>query len=108
MIDLIKKAALTGIGAAALTSEKIEEMSKEWVGKSKMSEEEGKKFLAEMLIKAEESKEALKQQTESMVNSALARIQVAKAEDIDSLKQEIASLRVEIQSLKEKDEDPES
>lgn len=100
MIDLIKKAALTGIGVASLTTEKIEELSKELITKGKMSEQEGEKFVAEMLKRADESKAALKSQTESMVQSALAKIQMVKAEDVTQLKEEIEKLRQEVSMLK--------
>ncbi|MCP3888806.1 MAG: hypothetical protein GY702_08005 [Desulfobulbaceae bacterium] len=100
MIDLIKKAALTGIGVASLTTEKIEELSKELIVKGKMSEQEGQKFLQEMIRRADESKEALKTQTENLVNSALMKVQFAKSEDIELLKKEVEKLRTEIDSLK--------
>jgi polyhydroxyalkanoate synthesis regulator phasin len=107
MIDLIKKAALTGIGVASLTSEKIEEISKDLIDKSKMSEQEGEKFVQEMLTKAEESRTSLKNQIEKMVGSALAKVQFAKNEDISELKDEIEKLRQEIKSLKEDEQPPE-
>lgn len=109
MIDLIKKAALTGIGFASLTTEKIEELSKELIIKGKMSEQEGQKFVAEMLQRAEESKAALKTQTETIVQSALAKVQTVKAEDVSALKDEVEKLRQEVASLKanqDKDENP--
>ncbi|MBW2035295.1 MAG: hypothetical protein JRI94_17255 [Deltaproteobacteria bacterium] len=45
MNDLIRKVVLTGIGLAALTKEKIEEVVKEVVEKGKLSEKEGKEFI---------------------------------------------------------------
>ena len=100
MIDLIKKAALTGIGVASLTSEKIEEFSKDLTDKSKMSEQEGEKFVKEMLSKAEEARVSLKTQVESMVGAALSKVQFARDEDFNELKSEIEKLREEIASLK--------
>lgn len=105
MIDLIKKAALTGIGIASLTSEKIEELSKELIEKGKMSEQEGEKFIQEMLSRAEESREALRKQTESIVNKVLGQVQLAKADDITKLQDEIEKLRIEIEALRNKPEE---
>lgn len=100
MIELIKKAALTGIGVASLTSEKIEELSKEMILKGKMSEQEGEKFIKEMLARAEESRQAFKTQTETIVNSALSKVQLAKSDDIEKLQEEIEKLRTEIGVLR--------
>lgn len=102
MIELIKKAALAGIGVASLTTEKIEELSKELIVKGKMTEQEGEKFIKEMLNRAEESKVALKKQTEGLVSSALGKMPLASSEDIESLKSEIEKLRAELDHLHKK------
>lgn len=103
MIDLIKKAVLTGVGVAALTKEKIEELSSEIVEKTKMSEEEGEKFIKEMVGRAQESKEALTNQTEQLIQKALSKTNFAKSEEIDQLRGEIENLRTQIEELKAKE-----
>jgi len=100
MIDLLKKAVLTGIGVASLTKEKIEEVSRDFIDKGKLSEKEGEKFVEEMLSRADESKQSLKKQTESVVEATLDKMQLARASDIENLKAEIGSLRDEIESLR--------
>lgn len=99
MIDLVKKAILTGVGLAALTKEKMEELSKELIDKGKMSEQEGEKFVQDMLDRAEESRETLKGQTESLVKNTIAKMHLARIEDIELLKAEIAQLREELATL---------
>jgi polyhydroxyalkanoate synthesis regulator phasin len=100
MIDLLKKAVLTGIGVASLTKEKIEEVSRDFIDKGKLSEKEGEKFVEEMLSRADESKQSLKKQTECVVEATLDKMQLARASDIENLKAEIGSLRDEIESLR--------
>lgn len=104
MIDLIKKAVLTGIGIASLTREKVEEFSKELIDKGKLSEQEGEKFVQEMQKRAEESREALKNQTDKFVESALNKMQLAKSSDLEKLQAEIVALRQEIEALRNKSE----
>ncbi len=99
MIDIVKKAVLTGIGVASLTKDKIEDLAKELIVKGKMSEQEGEKLVQEMLSRAEESRETMKSQTESLVQSTIAKMQLARVEDIDLLKAEVLKLREEIVSL---------
>ncbi|OGR19627.1 MAG: hypothetical protein A2X81_18900 [Desulfobacterales bacterium GWB2_56_26] len=100
MMDLFKKAVLAGIGVASLTMEKVEELSRDLIDKGKLSEQEGEKFLQEMQKRAEESREALKQQTDKLVESALDRMQLAKASDLEKLQAEIEGLRKEIEALR--------
>lgn len=100
MFDTIKKVAFTGMGVAALTKEKVEELAKDLIVKGKLTEQEGEKFVQEMLLKAEESKGALKEQTEKVVAAAMHKVPLAKAEDLEKLQNEIESLRQEIQELK--------
>ena len=100
MMDLFKKAVLAGIGVASLTMEKVEELSKDLIDKGKLGEQEGEKFLQEMQKRAEESREALKQQTDRLVESAIDRMQLAKASDLEKLQAEIEGLRKEIEALR--------
>lgn len=100
MIDIIKKAVLTGVGVASLTKEKVEDLSKELVAKGKLSEKEGEKFVQDMMNRAEESRNAWQKQTDQLVKNALEKMQLARAEDIAMLKKEIEKLRKEISGLR--------
>ena len=100
MIDLIKKAVLTGMGVASLTKDKIDEFSRELIEKGKLTEQEGEKFVQEMRKRAEESRDALILQTDKIVEATLCKMQLAKAADLEKLQVEIASLRKEIEALR--------
>ncbi|HSL40054.1 MAG TPA: hypothetical protein VK857_06760 [Desulforhopalus sp.] len=104
MIDLLKKTILTGLGVASLTRDKIEQLGRELSDKGKMTEQEGEKFVEEMLKLAEESRASLQKQTEKVVESALAKMHLARAADMDELKQEIAALRAEIEAMQTRKE----
>ena len=100
MLDLIKKAALAGVGAASLTVEKAEELAKELVDKGKITEREGRKFVSEMQDRAEESKEELKKHVENTVEQVLEKMNLAQANEVEEIKQELSSLRTELEELK--------
>lgn len=105
MFDTIKKVAFTGMGVAALTREKVEELAKDLIAKGKLSEQEGEKFVQEMVTRAEESKVALKEQTEKIVTSTLSKVPLAKESDILELKNEIEKLRSELAAMKNQNDD---
>lgn len=101
MFETIKKVAFTGMGVAALTREKVEELAKDLVDRGKLTEQEGEKFVQEMVSRAEESKVALKSQTERIVAAAMSKVPLAKEDDIKQLRREVTKLRKEVESLKE-------
>lgn len=93
MIELIKKAMLTGLGVASLTKEKVEEVAQEFVEKGKLTEQEGKKLVDELMAKSEESKEDIKKQVDELVAKTLAKMDIATKEDIAALRTEILALK---------------
>lgn len=101
MFETIKKVAFTGMGVAALTREKVEELAKDLIEKGKLTEKEGEKFVQEMVTRAEESKVALKEQTEKIVITTLSKVPLAKESDIQELRSEIEKLRKEVENIKE-------
>lgn len=107
MFETIKKVAFTGMGVAAMTREKIEELAGELIAKGKLTEQEGEKFVQEMLTRAEESKTALKSQTEKIVMATLSKASLAKESDLEALRSELAELRQELEVLKDKQVSPE-
>lgn len=97
MIDLVKKAMFTGLGVMSMTKEKVEEIAGEFIEKGKLSEQEGKKFVQEMLERSEESKNEIKKQIEFAVKGSLAKMDIVTKSDMDELKKEMAELREAIQ-----------
>ncbi len=92
MLDLVKKTLLTGVGVAALTKEKIEEVAKDFVNKGKMSEEEGRVLVEDLVARSEESRMELQQQIESKVAAILEKMDLAKKSDLDALRVKVERL----------------
>lgn len=99
MFDLIKKAMFTGIGMAALTKEKIEEIAADFVQKGNLSENEGRKLVDEMMKKSEESKEEIKKQLDVLVYATIEKMQLARTSQIDEISQALQILREKIESV---------
>jgi polyhydroxyalkanoate synthesis regulator phasin len=100
MIDLVKKTLLTTVGVAALTKEKIEELTKDFVEKGKMTEKEGRALVDDLLARSEESRIEFQKQVESRVQTVLDKMDLVKKSELDALKLEVEELR---QSLNRED-----
>ncbi|HIP39803.1 MAG TPA: hypothetical protein EYG88_10565 [Desulfocapsa sulfexigens] len=96
MIDLVKKALLTGVGVATLTKDKIEEVAKDFIEKGKMTEKEGRVFVDDLVSRSEESRVEFQKQIESRVQKILEKMDLAKKSEVDALKLEIEKLREEL------------
>ena len=102
MIDLIKKAMYTGIGFAALTREKVEEVARDFVEQGKMSEQEGRKMVDELMAKSKESKEELARHVEVLVQHQLEKLDMARKSEMEELRAELSGLRERLQALEQK------
>ncbi|MBW1701710.1 MAG: phasin family protein [Deltaproteobacteria bacterium] len=93
MFELIKKTMLTGVGLAAMTRDKVEELAKELTEKGEMSEKEGKELVDELVKKSEKARKDLEKRVEDTVHKVLEKMDVATKKDIAKLKKEIKSLK---------------
>jgi polyhydroxyalkanoate synthesis regulator phasin len=93
MLELVKKVLLTGVGVAVLSKEKIEEVAKDFAEKGKLTEQEGKALVDDLLARSEESRVELQKQVEQRVQAVMEKMDLAKKSEVDSLKAEIAELR---------------
>ncbi len=93
MIDLIKKAMFTGIGVATLTKEKVEEVSRDFVEKGKLSEIEGRKLVEELISHSEASKKDLELLVEENVKAVLKKMNIATSSEIEELKNDLKELK---------------
>lgn len=91
--EFMKKAMMTGLGLALKTQSEIEDMTKELIKKSKMSEDEGKKFVDDMMKKYDDAKKDMEQKIRDGVADYMAQADIASKKDLDALKQEIEELK---------------
>lgn len=93
MLDLLKKGVLIGIGLGVTTKSKIEETVKAIVKETKISEEEGKKILDDLLKQSELAKEVLEKKTAELVNKIITNLDLPSKEEVNSLKIQIEELK---------------
>jgi len=98
MFDLLKKATLMGIGITSMTKDKIEELAKEIVEEGKLSEEEGKKLVEDLLKQSDEVRNELESRVEKLVKSALEKLDIPSRAEMEKLQARIKKLETQIKN----------
>jgi len=92
MIDFIKKSLLTGIGLALKTKDEAKSIAGDISDKMKLSEEEGDKFMDDMMKKYDEMWDDLEKRIEKRVQAVIDRMDLAKKSDLKTLENKISVL----------------
>jgi polyhydroxyalkanoate synthesis regulator phasin len=96
MKELLKNVVYAGIGAAFLTKEKIEELKGDLIEKGKISQEEGKQFVDDLLRKSEKAKDQLDLWINKRVEDRIQQLNLATKDEIAELQRKIEELQVVI------------
>ena len=96
MKDLLKNVVYAGVGAAFLTRDKIEELRGELVNKGKLSKEEGKEFVDELITKSETAKDQLDLWLTRQVEDRVKQLNLATSDEVADLRRKIEELQVVI------------
>lgn len=94
MKEMLKNVLYAGIGAAFLTKEKIEELKGDLIEKGKLSQEEGKQFVDELLRKSEKAKDQLDLWINKRVEDRIDQLNLATKDEIAELRRKIEELQV--------------
>ena len=97
MQELLKNLLYLGAGAAFVTKEKIEELKDDLVGKGKLTQDEGKQFVDDLLNKSDDIKGKFEEKINEVVAVQLDKVNVAKSDDIADLRAQIQELRALIE-----------
>ena len=94
MKETLKNMLYAGIGAAFLTKEKIEELKADLVEKGKMSQEEGRQFVDDLLRRSEKAKDQLDLWINRRVEERIGQFNLATRDEVAELRRQIEELQV--------------
>ncbi|RUM37172.1 MAG: hypothetical protein DSY50_00845 [Desulfobulbus sp.] len=94
MKELLKNVVYAGIGAAFLTRDKIEDIRGELVTRGKMTKDEGKEFVDDLVKKSESAKDQLELWLTRQVEDRVKQLNLATADDVADLRRKIEELQV--------------
>lgn len=99
MIEELKRTLYAGLGAGAVTYEKVEEVLQDLVAKGKISADEARatanKVVEESKAEFDQSTSAVQKQFEKLLD----RASVAKKRDLDAMRQRIDALEKAVEEL---------
>jgi polyhydroxyalkanoate synthesis regulator phasin len=96
MKEMLKNVVYAGLGAAFLTKEKVEDLTKDLIEKGKMTQEEGKQFVDDLLRKSEKAKDQLDLWINKRVEDRINQLNLATKDEIAELQRKIEELQVAI------------
>lgn len=106
MFNAFRKVMLMGLGAAAMSRDKIREIVDELVAKGEVSREEGKKLYEELMAKAEEEGRNLNERIRGQIRGALKDLGLAERSQVAALERRIAKIEKKLEALAPKPAGP--
>ncbi|MDI6854357.1 MAG: polyhydroxyalkanoate synthesis regulator [Deltaproteobacteria bacterium] len=97
MEDILRKAKHFGLGVLDFTREKVESLVGEMVKRGEVSEQESPEVVAQIMEKAQAEKEAFTEKLRGMVESLIAKMNLAKAADLEALEKRVTELENKMQ-----------
>ena len=91
-MSILKKSVYAAMGLAVMTKDKVEKAAKKISKDAEMSEEEGRKFVDELVSKSEEARKNIDRYISKQVSAALKKLNVPTHEDFESLDLRLANL----------------
>lgn len=88
---MIKELLYTGIGAATMIKERVEEEVKKLEESGKINKDDAKSFLESIESKGKEEEERMKSMIKDSLREIIDELNIATKEDIEKLKEELAS-----------------
>ena len=98
MKDIIEKNINLGLGIAATTKEKVENLVNEMIAKGQLEKQEKSAAVKEILNKLEKSEADFKEKTRAFVTETINNIGFATQKEVNNLKETISDLQKKINS----------
>ena len=96
MKDIIEKSINLGLGIAATTKEKVENLVDDLIAKGQLEKQEKSKAVKEILNKLEKSETEFKEKTRAVVNETINNVGFATKKEVNNLKATISDLQKKI------------
>lgn len=107
MLDIIRKAALAGIGAITLTEERARKLVDELVEQGRMSRDEGEAMVKDMAAKTESAREEWEGRIRDMVQEVFRKMELVPRRDLALVEEHLRKLETRVAVLERQEHDRE-
>ena len=83
--DVIEKTLLVGLGAAALTKDRVQKVADEFIRRGQLSADDGRELVEDLASRSREEARSALRSADSSVQSVLREIGVASRRDLEDL-----------------------
>ncbi len=98
MKELFKNMLYTGVGAAFLTRDKLDEIRKDLVDRGNLTKEEGKEFVEDLLKKSNSARDQLEIWMGRQVEERIKGFNLATTDEVAELRLKVEELQVALNS----------
>ncbi|MCI5123803.1 MAG: hypothetical protein D3925_04830 [Candidatus Electrothrix sp. AR5] len=98
MKELLKNMLYTGVGAAFLTRDKLDEIRKDLVDRGKLTREEGKEFAEDLLKKSDCARDQLELWINRQVEKRIKGLNLVTTDEIEELRRKVEELQIALNS----------
>jgi len=97
--DLIEKTFLAGMGAAALTKDRVQELVEELVGRGQLSSDEGRDVVERLVSRSREEARSVLKKADSSLQGAYRDIGLTTKRELEDLEFRLRQLEMRVQLL---------
>jgi polyhydroxyalkanoate synthesis regulator phasin len=100
--DLIERTFLAGMGAAAVTKDRIQELVEELVGKGQINAEEGREVVERLVERSREEARSVLKKADSSLHSAYRNLGLGSKQEQEELALRVEQLEHRVRLLEER------
>lgn len=97
--DVVKKSLAFGLGAAALSAEKLKQFADEMVCRGDMTKDEAQRFIDEIAARSEEEKRKIQEWISEQISKMLRQTGAAEEKRVEMLERRIAAIEARLDEL---------
>ena len=101
MLEEIRKALQTGLGAVILTKEKAEEISRKMVKEAKLSKEDANTLKQELLSSGERQWKEMEQSLSAALKKAVRKLDMGKSSELQEIREKVENLEKRVEMIEE-------
>lgn len=96
MENIVKKVLYTGVGFVASATERLQHIMNDLVERGKISEEEGKKVVDDVVKNSEHKRDEYESRFRKLIDNALSKINLPRGDVYEKMEKRIKSLEVKV------------